>query len=143
MKQQIKHHPCSVFFDVYSVLFLLYMNTCVCVCHQFHCPWRECHRARRFQATLLLHTTCVRSWCKWRASCVTANTKKKDFFHKTFGFYSIKQTNFVTIYGTNIFPTRKTGILRSQQSNPSCMLGKRPQKNPANGWHSSFLLSKN
>ena len=33
---------------------------------------RECLRARRFQASLLLYTTCVRSWCNWRANCVAA-----------------------------------------------------------------------
>jgi len=30
---------------------------------------------RRFWATLLLHTTCVRSCCTWRASCVAAFNK--------------------------------------------------------------------
>ena len=38
---------------------------------------RECLRARRFRATLLLHTTCVRSYCTWRAGCVAAYQKKK------------------------------------------------------------------
>jgi hypothetical protein len=37
---------------------------------------RECLRARRFWATLLLHTTCVRSWWNWRASCVAAKHKR-------------------------------------------------------------------
>jgi len=32
---------------------------------------------RRFRATLLLHTACVRSSCTWRASCVAAFKKKK------------------------------------------------------------------
>jgi len=34
-----------MFLDVYSVLFLFYLTTCVCVCHQFHGPLRECNRA--------------------------------------------------------------------------------------------------
>jgi len=38
---------------------------------------QECLRARRFQASLLLHTTYVCSWCNWRASCVVANQKKE------------------------------------------------------------------
>ena len=33
--------------------------------------------ARRFRPTLLLHTTCVRSCCTWRANCVAAFQKKK------------------------------------------------------------------
>jgi len=37
-----------------------------------HGPLRECLRARRVRAFLLLHITCVRSWCNWRASCVVA-----------------------------------------------------------------------
>jgi len=31
---------------------------------------------RRFRASLLLHTTCVRSWCNWSASCVAAKQQK-------------------------------------------------------------------
>ena len=39
---------------------------------------RECLWARRFRATLILHTTCVRSWCNGCASCVAAKyTHKK------------------------------------------------------------------
>jgi len=38
--------------------------------------------ARRFRASLLLHTTCDRSWCNWSDSCVTQlwrqNTKTKN-----------------------------------------------------------------
>jgi len=30
------------------------------------------HCGSAFEATLLLHTTCVRSCCTWRASCVAA-----------------------------------------------------------------------
>jgi len=40
---------------------------------------RECLWARRFWATLLLHITCVRSWCNWRASCVAAKQTKNKF----------------------------------------------------------------
>ena len=44
------------------------------------CHLRECRsiRARRFQASLLPHTTCVRSCCTRRDSCVAAkhHTKK-------------------------------------------------------------------
>ena len=39
---------------------------------------RECLRARRFWAALLLHTTCVRDWCNWRANCVVAKHTKKE-----------------------------------------------------------------
>ena len=45
----------SVFLDVYDVLCPVYLNTCVRVCHSFDFPSRECLRARRFRATLLLH----------------------------------------------------------------------------------------
>jgi len=40
---------------------------------------RECLRGRRFRASLLLHTTCVRSWCNWHTRCVTTKhvIKKK------------------------------------------------------------------
>jgi len=47
--------PCSVFLRMYSVLCLFYLTTCVCVCHSFHGPLRECLRVRRFRASLLLH----------------------------------------------------------------------------------------
>ena len=46
---------CSVFLDVYDVLYPAYLNTCVRVCHSCHGPLRECLRARRFRATLFLH----------------------------------------------------------------------------------------
>jgi len=42
---------------------------------------RECLQAGRFRASLIVHTTCVRSWCNWRTSCVAANNNKKNF-HK-------------------------------------------------------------
>ena len=48
-------HPCSVFLDVYSTLFLFYLATCVCVCHSFYVFSRECLRDGRFRASLLLH----------------------------------------------------------------------------------------
>jgi len=32
-------HPCSVFLDVYSVLRLFYLTSCVCVCHFSHGPF--------------------------------------------------------------------------------------------------------
>ena len=42
-------------------------------------PLRECVRARRFRASLLLCTTCaiVRSCCNWRASCVAIKQPQK------------------------------------------------------------------
>jgi len=46
-------HPCSVFLDVYSVPFLFYLTTCVCVCNSFYGPMRECLRVRRFQVFLI------------------------------------------------------------------------------------------
>ena len=45
----------SVFLDVYDVLYPVYLNTCVRVCHSFHGPLREYLRARRFLAALLLY----------------------------------------------------------------------------------------
>ena len=36
------------------VLFLFYLTTCVCVCLLVHGPLRECLRAMRFRASLLL-----------------------------------------------------------------------------------------
>jgi len=35
-------------------------------------PLQECLQTRRFQATWLLHTTCVHSCWTWRATCVAA-----------------------------------------------------------------------
>ena len=69
-------HPCSLFLDVHSVLLLFYLTTCVCVCLSFPGPWRECLRARRFQATLLLHLHLC-ACCNWRSTCVDPNPKKK------------------------------------------------------------------
>jgi len=62
----VVHHqsPCCVprwFMYVRSVLFLFWLSTW---------PLRECPRAGRFRAFLLLHTTYVHFWCNWRASCV-------------------------------------------------------------------------
>jgi len=45
--------------------------------------------ARRFRASLLLHTTCVRSWCTWRASCVAAKHKNKNRKHKNLTEYFV------------------------------------------------------
>ena len=73
------------------ILFLVCLNVCVCECllqnnmrmstwNQYSWvrgPLRECLRARRLRPTLLLHTTCVRSWCTWRTSCVAAFKKQK------------------------------------------------------------------
>jgi len=63
--------------DVCCVLFLFYLSICVCVCLQVQGPLRECLRAGRYQASLLLHTICARSWCIWRDSCVAAKHPKK------------------------------------------------------------------
>jgi len=71
-------YSCCVFMDVCFVLFLFCLFTCVCVCHEVHGPLLECLQARRCRATLLLHTTFVRSWCTWRASCVAAYPKKTN-----------------------------------------------------------------
>ena len=71
-------HSCCVFMDVCFVLFLFCLFPCVCVCLWVRGPLRECLWARRFQATLILHTTCVRSCRTWRASCVAAYLKKKQ-----------------------------------------------------------------
>jgi len=49
--KQTNKQTCSVFLDVYFVLCLFYLNTCVCVCHPFHGSLRECLRARRFLIT--------------------------------------------------------------------------------------------
>ena len=39
----------------WRMILFLYMSRSICVCLQVHGPWRECLRARRFWATLLLH----------------------------------------------------------------------------------------
>jgi len=44
-------------------------------CPQWHC--RECLRARRFRASLLLRTTCNRSCCNVRQLCGDKTIKKK------------------------------------------------------------------
>jgi len=62
----------AVFMDVCFVVFLFCSSICVCVCLQVQGPLRDCPRAGRFRASLLLHTTCVRSCCTWRASRVAA-----------------------------------------------------------------------
>jgi len=41
-------------------------------------PLRECPRAGRFRATLLLRTTCMHSCCNWSASCVAAQQTKNQ-----------------------------------------------------------------
>jgi len=57
-----------VVMDLCCVLFLFYLHICVCVWLQVQGPLRECPRAGRFRATLLLRTTCMRSCCNWRTT---------------------------------------------------------------------------
>jgi hypothetical protein len=54
-------HCCCVSVDVCFVLYLFFVYTCVCVCLKFQGPVRECPRAGRLRAALLIHTTCDRS----------------------------------------------------------------------------------
>jgi len=61
-------YPYCVFMDASFVLFLVCLSTCGCVGFQVPGPLRDCPRAGRFRASLLLHTTCVRSCCTWRAT---------------------------------------------------------------------------
>jgi len=68
---------CVLFTDVCCVLFLFCLSIFLCVCLQLQGPLRECPQAGRFRASLLLHTTCVRSWCNWHASCVAGKITKK------------------------------------------------------------------
>ena len=70
-------HTCCVCMDVCFVLFLVCLSTCVCEYLQVQGPLRECLRAGRFRASPLLHPTCVRSCCNWRASCVATKQKTK------------------------------------------------------------------
>jgi len=51
--------------DVCLVIFLCCLSTCVCVCLQVQGPLRECPRAGRFRASLLLLTTYVRPDVIW------------------------------------------------------------------------------
>jgi len=51
--------------DVRLVIFLCCLSTCVCVCLQVQGPLRECPRAGRFRASLLLLTTYVRPDVIW------------------------------------------------------------------------------
>jgi len=73
-------------------------HTCVCVCHHdsFHTNmWhklRECLQARRFRATLFLHTTYVHSCCTWRASCVDSKPKKQK---KSYMYIYVRATLFL------------------------------------------------
>jgi len=56
---------------------------------------RECLRARRFRAILLLHTTCVLSLCTWRASCVAAkHTNKNCFTHRSVKIFRMLSQEF-------------------------------------------------
>jgi len=71
-------HPCCVFTDVCFVLFLFCLSTCMYIRFQVQGQVRECPRAGRFWASLLLHPTCVHSCCNWRASCVAAKHKQKN-----------------------------------------------------------------
>jgi len=62
---------------VYGCVFcsvpLLSVYLCVRMPHSLRSiALRDCLRARRFWATLLLHTTCARSCCTWCDSCVAA-----------------------------------------------------------------------
>ena len=56
----------------------------------------ECLRAGRFQATLFLHTTCIRSCCILNVSCVAAKLQKKQ-----------KLNNLC--FGWQILSTRRVG----------------------------------
>jgi len=53
------------------------------------CQLQECSSicARRFRASLLPHTTCVRSYCNWHASCLVASLSKLTALH-TLGRHS-------------------------------------------------------
>jgi len=68
------NHPCPVFLDVYSVLCLSYLTSCICVCHLSHGPFVgvPTSQALPYYCT----STCARSCCTWRASCVNSKPKK-------------------------------------------------------------------
>ena len=59
-----------MFTHVCLVLFQFCLSTCMCVCLQVQGPLRECPWAGRFRLPYYCTSTCVRSWCNWRASCV-------------------------------------------------------------------------
>jgi len=67
--------------------------------------------ARQFRPTLLLHTTCVRSCCTWRASCVAAFNKNKNeiLLHPT------RKTYYRMNEISRKFPEPKTGICKKYE----------------------------
>ena len=83
--------------------------------------------ARRFRPTLLLHTTCVRSCCTWRASCVAAFTKKRKncnaleiIFDLPFGF---PINNIISLQRLTI--NKHSQIKRNQKNNNYTSGGRR------------------
>ena len=70
------HAPC--FRDVYGVLCLFYLTTCVCVCHSSYGPSQEYLRARHFWASLLLHFHLCSFLTVLRALAVWIQNQKKN-----------------------------------------------------------------
>jgi len=90
-------HPCSVFLEVYSVLCLFYLTSCVCVCHLSHGPFAGVPSSQALPGFLVtapppvlvsdascVHSKpfCVRSW--WRTNCVAAKHTPKKIASITF-----------------------------------------------------------
>ena len=82
-KYKINYCPgCVMFIDVACFLMcVLFYFSFVCL-HVFayaivQGPLQECLRAARFRASLLVHTTCVRSCCNWRSNCVATKQNQK------------------------------------------------------------------
>ena len=65
----------------FSMCVLFYFS-CVCLQVRAYAFKSKVHcgstSARRFRASLLLHTTCDHSCCSWSASCVAAKIKQKN-----------------------------------------------------------------
>jgi len=60
-----------VFLDVYSVLCLFYLTWCVCVCHLSGSAFEPGASGLPYYCT----STCARSCCTWRATCVDSKPK--------------------------------------------------------------------
>jgi len=85
---------CSVSWCLLCFMSLSFDYICI-----FYSPLRECLRARHFRATSLLHTTCVRSCCTWRGSCVAAKHKKKsrNCLERKCSFPSLSAKSFIVL----------------------------------------------
>ena len=67
------NHPCFMFL----VLCLFYLSSSICVCHLSHGPFVGVPSSQVLPSYCT--STCARSCCTWRASCVDSNPKKNCY----------------------------------------------------------------